>query len=394
MRRPIARSPPPRADAAEILRPATGHNWKVPELPEVQALATALRGHLAGGTIERCELASFSALKTFDPPLDALEGRDVTRRRSPGQVRGHRGRRTSSSSSTSPEAAGSHWYEAVPAGRARPGRGPLALRVRLDGGAGFDITEMGTEKRLALWVVRALEDVPPLAALGIDPLSPSFTPEAFAGLLAEAGGATIKGVLTTQSVIAGVGNAYSDEALFVAKLSPYRRADRLGTEEVRRLYDALVTVLSEAVEQLTGLGIGELKADKKRAMRVHGRTGETCPECGDTIRQVSFATKSLQYCPQCQTGRPATGRPAPVPPTQVATGPPRATRLHAPARARPALLAGRPLRAIDPSRDRTPGRVGRGSHRRPLDLHALVGALGSAVHGGLRRSGPRSPPEG
>jgi formamidopyrimidine-DNA glycosylase len=280
----------------------------VPELPEVQALATALRGHLAEGTIERCELASFSALKTFDPPLDALEGRDIT------DV-GRRGKFVAIDTDglflVVHFARGGwlHWYEAVPAARARPGRGPLALRVRLDGGAGFDITEMGTEKRLALWVVGALEDVPPLAALGIDPLSPSFTPEAFAGLLAEAGGATIKGVLTTQSVIAGVGNAYSDEALFVAKLSPYRRADRLATEEVRRLYDALVTVLSEAVEQLTGLGIGELKADKKRAMRVHGRTGETCPECGDTIRQVSFATKSLQYCPQCQTaGRPLADR--------------------------------------------------------------------------------------
>jgi formamidopyrimidine-DNA glycosylase len=273
----------------------------VPELPEVQALATALRAHVAGRTIERCELASFSALKTFDPPLDALEGRvvrDVHRR---GKfvalevddlflvVHFARGGWLT-------------WYEAAPAGRAKPGRGPLALRVRLDGGAGFDITEMGTEKRLALWVVRALEEVPPVASLGIDPLTPEFTVEALARLLSEAGGTTVKGVLTTQSVIAGVGNAYSDEALFEAKLSPYRRADRLGPEDIERLHDVLVSVLSEAADRLTGLGIGDLKADKKRAMRVHGRTGETCPECGDTIRQVSFATKSLQYCPHCQTG--------------------------------------------------------------------------------------------
>jgi formamidopyrimidine-DNA glycosylase len=293
---------------AEILRPAAGHNWKVPELPEVQALTIALRGHLVGRTIEACELASFSALKTFDPPLDGLEGQAVTDVDRRGKF-------------VAVESDGLFlvvhfarggwltWYETAPAARARPGRGPLALRVRLDGGAGFDITEMGTEKRLALWVVRALDEVPPLAALGIDPLTPAFTPEALAHLLAEAGGATLKGVLTTQSVIAGVGNAYSDEALFVAKLSPYRRADRLGAEEVARLHDAVVTVLSEAVERLTGLGIGELKADKKRAMRVHGRTGEPCPECGDTIRQVSFATKSLQYCPRCQTaGRPLADR--------------------------------------------------------------------------------------
>jgi formamidopyrimidine-DNA glycosylase len=276
----------------------------VPELPEVQALTTALGELVRGRTIERCELASFAALKTVDPPLDALEGRvvdDVLRR---GKF-------------VAVEAGGLFlvvhfsrggwmtWYDTVPKTRARPGRGPLALRVRLDGGAGFDVTEMGTEKRLALWIVRALDEVPPVAALGIDPLTPEFTPELLSRRLTEAGGATLKTVLTTQSVIAGVGNAYSDEALHLAKLSPYRRADRLDPEEVARLHAAVVAVLTDAVDRQSGLGIGELKADKKRSMRVHGRTGESCPECGETIRQVTFATKSLQYCPRCQTG----GRP-------------------------------------------------------------------------------------
>ena len=194
------------------------------------------------------------------------------------------------------------WYDKVPVTRPRPGRGPLALRVRLDDGAGFDLTEMGTEKRLALWVVRDPEDVPPLAALGPDPLSPEFTVDLLAKRLAEAGGATIKGFLTTQSIIAGVGNAYSDEALHLAKLSPYKRADRLTPEEVGRLHDSVVTVLADGVERQSGLAIGDLKADKKRSMRVHGKTGEPCPECGEPIRQVSFAAKSLQYCPGCQTG--------------------------------------------------------------------------------------------
>ena len=198
----------------------------MPELPEVQALTVALGKHLAGRTIDRCDLASFSALKTVDPPIEALSGRavsDVTRR---GKfvvigvdglflvVHFARGGWLT-------------WYDAVPTTRPRPGRGPLALRVRLDDGAGFDTTEMGTEKRLALWVVRDPEDVAPLAALGPDPLAPEFTVDLLAARLAEAGGATVKGVLTTQSVIAGVGNAYSDEALHLAKLSPYKRADRL-----------------------------------------------------------------------------------------------------------------------------------------------------------------------
>jgi formamidopyrimidine-DNA glycosylase len=276
----------------------------VPELPEVQALTTALRAHVCGRTIERCELASFAALKTVEPPLDSLDGRvvaDVLRR---GKF-------------VAIEADGlflvvhfsrggwMKWYDAVPKARARPGRGPLALRVRLDDGAGFDVTEMGTEKRLALWVVRELDEVPPVAALGTDPLTPEFTAELLARRLTEAGGATLKSVLTTQSVIAGIGNAYSDEALHLAKLSPYRRADRLDPEEVGRLHAAVVAVLSEAVDRHSGLAIGELKSDKKRAMRVHGRAGEPCPECGETIRQVAFATKSLQYCPRCQTG----GRP-------------------------------------------------------------------------------------
>jgi formamidopyrimidine-DNA glycosylase len=276
----------------------------MPELPEVQALTVALGQHLAGRTIERCELASFSALKTVDPPLDALSSRAVTNVSRRGKF-------------VVIEADGLFlvvhfarggwltWYDVVPKTRPRPGSGPLAIRVRLDDGAGFDITEMGTEKRLALWVVRDPHDVPPLAALGPDPLSPAFTVDLLAERLIAAGGGTVKGFLTTQSVIAGVGNAYSDEALHLAKLSPYKRADRLSPEEVGRLHDAVVSVLTEGVERQSGLDIGDLKADKKRSMRVHGKTGEPCPECGEVIRQVSFATKSLQYCPRCQTG----GRP-------------------------------------------------------------------------------------
>ena len=193
------------------------------------------------------------------------------------------------------------WFDRLPDTALRPGRSPIALRVGLDDGAGFDVTEMGTEKRVALWVVRSPEEVEPVAALGIDPLDPGFTVERFGALL-HGTSATLKTALTTQTLIAGVGNAYSDEALHRAGLSPYKKTTTLDAAEVARLHAALVGVLADAVERSAGLGPAELKGDKKRAMQVHGRTGEACPVCGDTIRQVSFATKSLQYCPTCQTG--------------------------------------------------------------------------------------------
>jgi formamidopyrimidine-DNA glycosylase len=272
----------------------------VPELPEVQALTAGLADHMAGKRVERCQLTSFSALKTVEPPLEDLIGRTV--------VTVERRGKFVCIDSGGPwlvvhlaRGGWVKWYDALPKGPLRPGRSPIALRVGLEDGSGLDITEMGHEKRLALWVVRAPEDVEPLAALGIDPLGPDFTVDALASLL-QGTSATLKTVLTTQSLIAGVGNAYSDEALHRARLSPYKKSGNLDGPEVARLHDAVVGVLSEAVGRAASLGIAELKGDKKRAMQVHGRTGEPCPVCGDTVRQVSFATKSLQYCPTCQTG--------------------------------------------------------------------------------------------
>lgn len=272
----------------------------MPELPEVEALAEFLDRKTRGLRVERCELASFAALKTFDPPLDALVGRTVGGCSRRGKyvcfyfeglwlvlhlARGGWVR----------------WSELAPQARARPGRGPLALRIGLSDGSGIDVTEAGTEKRLALWVVHDPAEIEPVAALGPDPLDDSFTVDVLAERLAKQSG-TIKNALARQSVIAGVGNAYSDEALFEAKLSPFKAAGKLDREEIARLHAALISVLREAVERASGLEAGELKGDKKRAMKVHGRTGESCPTCGDTIREVSFATKSLQYCPTCQTG--------------------------------------------------------------------------------------------
>ena len=273
----------------------------MPELPEVQALAGFLADRTQGRTISRVEVVAFSALKTFDPPVSALEGRTVEGVERRGKfldlIAGgdlhlvfHLAR-----------AGWVRWNEPAPAGRPKPGRGPLAFRLVLEPDSAVGLTEAGTQKRLAVYLVRHPDEVPGVARLGIDPLSASFTPEALAGLL-EGHRAQIKGVLTDQTVLAGVGNAYSDEALHRAGLSPYKKAGSLDGPEVARLHEAVVGVLTEAVGRSSSLGIAELKGDKKRAMQVHGRTGEPCPVCGDTIRQVSFATRSLQYCPTCQTG--------------------------------------------------------------------------------------------
>ena len=269
----------------------------MPELPEVESLAQFLGERLAGRTVARAELASLSALKTYDPPLSALVGGEVK-----GTVR--RGKylmlEIGDLLLVMHLARGGwvQWRPELTASRAKPGKGPLALRMGFDDGSGFDVTEQGTEKRLALWVVRDPGEIDRVAALGPDPLSAGFD----LGPLLAGRHAQIKRVLTDQSVIAGIGNAYSDEALHVAKLSPFKMADTLTPQEVDRLQAAIVGVLSDAVGRSAGLPAAGLKAEKKSGMRVHGRTGEPCPECGDTVREVSFATNSLQYCPTCQTG--------------------------------------------------------------------------------------------
>jgi len=271
----------------------------MPELPEIEALSVFLDQKLKGREVERCELGAIAALKTFNPPLNSVVGltvKGVTRR---GKFLCmdldkewlvlHLAR-----------AGWVKWSEPLSTARARPGRSPLALRLGFSGGSGIDVTEMGTQKRLAVWVVGDPKDVEGIASLGPDPLDASFDVESLRNLLAHSPG-TVKNALTRQSSIAGVGNAYSDEALHAAKLSPFKPATRLSDEEVVRLYETLTRILREAVERSSGLSAGELKRDKKESMRVHGRAGETCPECGDTVREVSFSTKSLQYCPTCQT---------------------------------------------------------------------------------------------
>lgn len=278
----------------------------MPELPEVEILARFLQGRTAGFQVQRAELASFAALKTFDPPLQALVGRPVRGCHRRGK---HLCLDLDGLWLVIHLARGGwvRWYDRTPEARARPSKAPLALRAGLvldDDPAhlpGFDVTEAGTEKRLALWVVRDPVEVDSVASLGADPLDPAFDTAALISALAGAPG-TIKSALTTQSRLAGIGNAYSDEALHAARLSPFKAARSLSGPEVDGLRLALAAVLGAALRSAELLPPDQLKGDKKRSMRVHGRTGQPCPVCGDLVREVSFATKSLQYCATCQTG--------------------------------------------------------------------------------------------
>lgn len=286
----------------------------MPELPEVEALRGFLDERLAGRTIEKALPLSVNVLKTYDPPLTSLEDRTVHGVFRHGKF-------------LDLDLGGLHmvvhlaragwlrWRAPLPAAPARPGKSPLALRVRLapppNGHGsdapgtpepdGFDLTEAGTQKRLAVYVVQDPQEVPGIARLGPDPLAPDFTRELFAGLL-RGRRQQIKGLLRDQGVIAGIGNAYSDEVLHAARMSPFKLADSLTEEEITGLHEAVGRTLREAAERSQGLAAGELKAGKRASMRVHGRTGELCPVCGDTVREVSFRDSSLQYCPTCQTG--------------------------------------------------------------------------------------------
>ncbi|NOP95412.1 MULTISPECIES: Fpg/Nei family DNA glycosylase [Mycolicibacterium] len=271
----------------------------MPELPEVEALADHLRRHATGREVTRIDVSALSVLKTFDPPTTALHGQTVTGANRWGKYLGlevgpwhlitHLSR-----------AGWLRWSDKLSPTPLKPsGKGPIALRVRLDEGVGFDLTEAGTQKRLAVWVVADPMAVPQIASLGPDALS--LDSAGLAGVLAGNSG-RIKTVITDQKVIAGIGNAYSDEILHVAKLSPFATAGKLTDAQLGALHDAMISVLTDAVTRSVGQQAATLKGEKRSGLRVHARTGLPCPVCGDTVREVSFADKSFQYCPTCQTG--------------------------------------------------------------------------------------------
>ena len=292
------------------------HIWGVPELPEVAALASFLDERARGRTVERCELAAIAALKTFDPPLEALIGRSVTAVQRRGKF-------------ICTDLDGTwlvlhlarggwvKWWDMVPAKKGRPGRSPLALRLAFDDGAGFDVTEMGTEKRLA--------------AVGRQRPACHRAPR---GTWARPSRGIVHGGRTgrrpggddgqhQKRVGKAVGHRRGRERVFrrgasSAHLSPFKTASKLNPQELERLHSALVGVLGEAVDARRAWRRPSCKGDKKRFLRVHGRTGERCPECGDVIREVSFATQITAVLRHVPDGGKALGRSQAVTSHQIA----------------------------------------------------------------------------
>jgi formamidopyrimidine-DNA glycosylase len=271
----------------------------MPELPEVEALCRSFDARLRGRVVAHVLVRSVAVLKTFDPQITALErltfegcvrrGKFIDLELPPLHLVVHLAR------------GGWIRLRDKPT-NARPAlQGPLALLIALEDGASLEITEHGKDKRLAVYVVRDAADVPGVARLGIDALDPALTP-ALLGDLLRAQRGTLKSVIADQAVIAGIGNAYSDEILHAARLSPLRHASALDDEEVARLATAIHDILDSAVALAIGTDPTALKDGKRQSMRVHGRTGQICPVCGDTVREVSLATRSFQYCATCQTG--------------------------------------------------------------------------------------------
>ncbi len=287
---------------------ATSQYRGMPELPEVQALADTIAEQFTGHWIAKAELGSLSALKTYDPPLGALADASLlgTSRRGkflilnlvsadgePFALVTHLSR-----------AGWVHWRTSKTLAPLRPGKNPVALRLTWRDEAGettvLDVTEAGTQKRLAVYLVRDLADVEGIGRLGPD--AAAVDREQFGQILATSGKRTLKVLLREQSVIAGIGNAYSDEILHAAKLSPYAQAEALTPDQVDALYAAMKQTLAEATARAHSAELGAIKAEKRSGLRVHNRTGEPCDVCGTVIAQVRLADSSFQYCPTCQTG--------------------------------------------------------------------------------------------
>ena len=305
------------------------HNGAMPELPEVESLVAFLRQHAIGRTVRRVDVAAINALSTYDPPVSALHGLTVLGAERHGKFL---------DLSIGPEplhlvvhlarAGWLHWRDPMSSVPPKLGRSPIAIRVHLAGApatdpdaedrpVGFDLTEAGTQKKLSVALVRKPSDVPGVARLGIDPLDDAFTAERLGAILAKAGAKQLKGVLRDQATIAGIGNAYSDEALHAAKMSPFRAANKLDDGDVETLHAAIVGTLRDALVRAEGLAAGELKSEKKSNLRVHGRAGSTCPVCGDTVREVSLRRLVAPVLSDLPDRRETARRPPTLPALEV-----------------------------------------------------------------------------
>jgi formamidopyrimidine-DNA glycosylase len=281
----------------------------MPESPEVQALAEELDSRLRGRAIAEVDVVEFRVTKTRARPLESLVGSRVT-------GAGRRGKLVDLAFGGGAHlvvSLGRHGWarwaddaEADAAGTADPAVTadplPTALAaIRFDDDRMLELTDAGDFVSLGAWVVDDPTEVPAVAKLGPDPADPAFTradfDRAFVGRRKQ-----VKAVLQEQESLAGIGNAYSDEILFTARISPVVHASTLGAADLDRLFEATVDVIRSAIDARRGIPIADQKAAKVAAMRVHGRAGEPCAGCGGVIRDFTFASTTAQYCPDCQTG--------------------------------------------------------------------------------------------
>ncbi|ANJ26540.1 DNA-formamidopyrimidine glycosylase family protein [Agromyces aureus] len=275
----------------------------MPESPEVQALAEELDARLTGRTLVDVDVIEFRIAKTRGRPPESLAGERVTGVTRHGKLLdlafgpaghlvvslGRHGWARWAGSIAESDAAAS---DPPP---------PTLATLAFDEGPALELTDAGDWVSLGCWVVDDAFEVPAVAKLGPDPASAQFSRADFDAALVGRR-KQVKAVLQEQESLAGIGNAYSDEILHAAKVSPVGHASALGGDELDRLFDATVGVVGAAIAERRGVPIARLKAEKVAAMRAHGRTGEPCPVCGDAIADFTFASTTAQYCPTCQTG--------------------------------------------------------------------------------------------
>ncbi|WP_347975977.1 DNA-formamidopyrimidine glycosylase family protein [Microbacterium sp. ProA8] len=275
----------------------------MPESPEVEALARFLADEASGREIRAVDVLEFRTVKTRSAPPTGIAGRTIT-----GAARHGKHVELILDEKSLVVSLGRHgWMRWVGADSTEaesevPSDAPPALAtLDLSRDIALEVTDAGSWVSLGLFVVDRADEVPAIAKLGPDPADPDFTRAQFDAAL---GGRRkqIKAILQEQETLAGIGNAYSDEILHLARQSPVTHAAALDAEATDRLFEATITTVRGAIAARSGVPIDQLKAQKVAAMRVHGRRGEACPVCGDTILDLTFSGASAQYCPTCQNG--------------------------------------------------------------------------------------------
>lgn len=276
----------------------------MPELPFIQVLVENLAARITGRTVQHVHLASPSVLKTVEPPLSEAQGRSIETVRRTGKL-----------ILLDLNNGLSVAFHLMRNGRLQvgPARGSgqrsprpskdVAVIMTLDDRQELRFVEIGPKKHAALYVLptEGILKREPLAGLGIDPLSDEFTQNRLKEMLALDSG-QLKHFLTLQRYITGIGNAFSDEILWEAKLSPFVRASKLRPEETATLYRGIRATLMRGLEEHRRAFADNLPTKEPvQLLRVHRHGGEPCPRCGTKIAEVAYAERETYYCPSCQT---------------------------------------------------------------------------------------------